>query len=740
LKSLIRIIIVSILLVSLITAQEKGTIRGVVKESSTLESLPFGNVFIKELNIGASANNRGYFIIPSIPANKNYTIVVSYVGYKTQQLSILVKPDIITEIEILMVPSNIQFDAIETTEYLNKNKNNLELGKTIITPKELETLPKGVETDLLRSLASLPGVQSTGDVSVKFNVRGGESNQNLIIMDGIPVYYPFHAIGLFSVIDPDVINNVEFFRGGFPANYGRAISSILKIITKDGDKNKFGTKLSASLLSAKGLVEGPIPYGSFFISGRKSLSNNILRKFVNNNDLPVDFYDASFKINYSNPIFFSGSKFSLHGLFSEDNLKYPEENRPDYKWRNNNWGLKVFTMGEIPFFLDFGISISNYKNEIIQKLSTVKPKLNEVNDFTISADFLYVLDSKDEAGIGVDVKSVSTSLFLINRLDFRADVGDDGLGSNAYVNYKFMQFPDLGIDLGARFNLKDIAAKGDFIEPRINISYTLFPELTLKAAFGIYQQELTTIVDEREVLSLFDPVIIVPDYLRKTKSLQYVFGITSKLSSNFSIDVESYYKKIVSSPTLNENKILFTEPDLLQSSGESYGGEVQTKFNSNLIDVALSYALSWSFKEVNGVRYSPRYDSRHNLNFLLTFNLPYDWKFSTNWAYHSGFPFTQQLGYYDKLSLNNFLNDYNIYESLFPITFFGDKNTARLPDYHRLDFILSKKINLSFLKMNLDVSAINVYNRKNVFYFDQSTGKIVNMLPFLLTASVKVEL
>ncbi len=126
-------------------AQDKGTIRGVVKESTTLESLPFGNVFIKELNIGASANNRGYFIIPSVPANKNYTIVISYVGYKTQQLNILVKPDIITELEILLVPSNIQFDAIETIEYLIKDEKIPDLGKTVITPKELETLPKGVE-------------------------------------------------------------------------------------------------------------------------------------------------------------------------------------------------------------------------------------------------------------------------------------------------------------------------------------------------------------------------------------------------------------------------------------------------------------------------------------------------------------------------------------------------------------------------------------------------------------------
>jgi len=739
LKPIIRIITVSILLTSLIAAQEKGTVRGVVKDSLSLESLPFGNVFIKELNVGTSTNNRGYFVIPSVPANRNLTVVVSYVGYKKKELRVLVNADTITDLEILLPSLKIQFETIEKIERIIK-ENVPDVGKIIITPKEIENIPKGVETDLLRSLASLPGVQSTGDVSAKFNVRGGETNQNLILLDGMPVYYPFHAIGLFSIIDPDVINNVEFFKGGFSANYGRAISSIIKIDTKDGDKNNLRAKLSASLLSAKGLIEGPIPSGSFFVSARKSLSNNILKKFVNENDLPIDFYDASLKINFADPDFFAGSKFSLHGLMSEDNLKYSDLIKPDYRWRNNIWGFRIFTLGEVPFFLDFGISVSQFKNEIMPKQSGIKPKSNEVNDFTISTDFLYVLDSKDEVSLGVDVKSFTTKLFLLNRLDFQIDAGADGLGSNAYLNYKFLRFSDIGIDIGARINLKDLAAKGDLIEPRINVTYLLFPELTLKSAFGVYQQDISTIVDEREVLSLFDPVFIIPDYMHKSKALHYMAGISSKLSNYFSINLESYYKKIVSAPTLNENKTQFNQPDFLQSSGESYGGEIQAKYKTNQIDLSLSYTLSRAFKEVEGVKYHPRYDSRHNLNFSFTLNFFDDWQFSANWIYHSGRPYTQQLGYYDKLLLNDFLYDYKIYESLFPIRYFGDKNTARLPDYHRLDLILAKKINLGFMKLNFDISAINVYNRKNIFYFEQSTGKIVNMLPFLLTATVKAEL
>jgi len=280
-KFYLLILLLSITLNHNLFSQEKGTLRGVVLDSTNAEALPFGNVLIKELGLGASTNNRGYFVIRSITANQTYTLLVSYVGYKSKSFSVKVEPDKITELEIRLAPSSIQLQTIEKVEYLVEEENVPDISKTTITPKQIEYIPKGVESDLLRALATLPGVQSTGDVSAKFNVRGGESNQNMVLLDGISVYYPFHSIGLFSVIDPDIVNNVEFFRGGYSANYGRALSSVLKIITKDGNKNNFAGSFSASLLSAKGLIEGPIPEGSFYITARKSISNDILKKFVN---------------------------------------------------------------------------------------------------------------------------------------------------------------------------------------------------------------------------------------------------------------------------------------------------------------------------------------------------------------------------------------------------------------------------------------------------------------------------
>jgi hypothetical protein len=743
LKKSIPIVIVLLVIcgkISFLYSQETGILRGIVKDSLSMEVLPFASVSIKELGIGASTNVRGYFVIPSIPSEKKYSVFVSYVGYKLKVATVTIEAGKITELEMLLNPSSIQMQAIEKVEKFGQDKNIPDVGKAVITPRELEVIPKGVETDILRSLAYMPGVQSTGDVSAKFNVRGGESNQNLILLDGVAIYYPFHSIGLFSVVDPDIVHNIDFYKGGFPADYGRAISSVLDITTKEGNKNRFQAKMSASLLSAKAMIEGPIPDGSFYFTGRKSVSNEILKKFVSENDLPIDFYDASFKLNFSNPGFFNGTKFSLHGLFSEDNLNYEATIRPDYKWANKIVGLNMFVVGEDPFFLDMNISLSSYLNKIDSKESSIKPKENEISDFTIEADFTYILNSKDEIGLGLDVKSVSTKLYLENRFGFKADTGLEKIGSNAYLHYKYLRFDNLGIDLGVRLNLKNMNTNGDLAEPRININWNVFPQLSLKGAFGIYQQDLTTISDEREVLSLFDPVVIIPDYIQKPKAVHYLVGITSNLAKNMSIQVEGYYKNIVAAPTLNELKVVFSEPDLLDSKGESYGTEFQFRYNSTFLDFTTSYSLSWAFKEVSGYRYSPRYDSRHNFNSTMIIKLPGDWQFSATWLYHSGFPYTQQLGYYDKISLDLFITDYMLYNSLSPTVFFDQKNLVRLPDYHRLDLSISKKFDLSFMKLNMDISAINVYDRKNIFYFEQNSGKRVNMLPFLLTGTVKVEL
>lgn len=331
-----KIFFILILLCSSIytQSQEIGTLRGFVTDSTTSEALAYGNVFIKELNKGASTDARGYFLIPSIPADKDFSLVVSYVGYKTKNLVIHVSKNKVTQYNIQLVPSSVELQTIEKIGEKIIERNETDISLQRIIARDLEALPQGVETDIFRSLQYLPGVQSTGDVSARFYVRGGASNQNLVLVDGVTVYNPFHALGLFSVIDPDMINNVEFYKGGFSADLGGRLSSVMKIITKDGNKNRFSGKASASYLTGKFLVEGPIPDGSFIITGRKSYSNNILKKFLNDQSVPADFYDFSFKGNYTSFDFIPGGKFTVNGFFSGDNINNTDPRIEDFKWSN----------------------------------------------------------------------------------------------------------------------------------------------------------------------------------------------------------------------------------------------------------------------------------------------------------------------------------------------------------------------------------------------------------------------
>lgn len=738
---LILLIIVTIPKVS--HAQEtNGTLRGLVTDSTTVEALSFANAYVKELQVGATTDARGYFLIPGIPANKTYTLIVSYIGYITKSVKIRLAPEKVTQYNVMLAPTNIQLQTIERVgqRAIEKNETNVSLQRIAI--RDLETMPKGVETDVFRALKYLPGVQSTGDVSARYYVRGGASNQNLVLIDGITIYNPFHALGLFSVIDPDMINSIEFYKGGFSAEFGGRLSSVMKIDTKDGNKNRLSAKASGSFLTSKLLLEGPIPYGSFILTGRKSFSNSIIKKFLNEQQVPIDFYDFSFKANYSNPEFIPGSKFTINGFFSADNIKNSDPRVEDYNWTNNVLGFKWFQVGDSPLFYELGISMSDFKGDVDPKISTARATSNRVQDIGLQMDFTYMFDNRDEIGVGFHIKQIKTNLFLENARGIPVDLGSSAAKITLYTKYKMLQLDYLGIDVGTRMNLTTLSenVQAAFFEPRASFTLRVMPQVALKGAWGIYQQEMTTISDENEVINIFEPWVISPKYLVPSTATHYILGLETDPFTNVSFNVEGYYKLVKNLPLLNDNKILPSDPDFIAGTGESYGVEVYTKITPNPFNFTASYTYAFAYKKVDGKTYYPRYDIRHTLNLGLEVNLGNDWSASAVWTYHSGLPFTQIIGYYDKYYLQNIFAQWDQLDPRDPYTIIGIQNLGRLPDYHKLDLTLSKKFIIEPFTFYADVSVINVYNRKNIFYFKRDTGERVNMLPFLPTATLKVEL
>lgn len=737
----ILIVILTLIPIRLILPQQTGNLRGFVTDSTNGEALVFCNVFLKEINLGASTNERGMYLIKSIPSGKEYEVTVSYVGYKTRLVKIFVEPTDVTQLDVKLQPLSVELQTIEKVGEKVIRENSTDISLERISVKEIEIQPKGVETDIFRSLQYIPGVSTTGDVTAKFYVRGGSGDQNQILLNGVEIYNPFHSLGLFSVIDPDMINSIEFYKGGFTSQYSGRVSSVMDVVSKDGNKNRLGFKGGLSFLTAKGLLEGPIPNGSFMITGRMSYDNDVLKKFFNEETVPIDFYDLSFKLNYSSEDIFENAKFAVFGFLSNDNVDYQDPFREQFKWNNNVFGFEWLQIYDVPLFSRLGISLSSFEGEVIPNLSSLKPRYNEVKDFTITFDMNAVYDNRDEIGLGLKLKTIDTKFQQTNFVGIQSNLEKFAGNLSLYGKYKFLQWKNFGLDAGTRFNVTGLSSKGGGVfEPRVSLTYRFHPLIGFKAAWGIYQQEMLTVSDESEIISIFDPWIITPDYLNPARSIHYIAGLDFDLIRGIHFSVEGYYKITHYIPIVNDKKFTVADPDLLSGTGEAYGSEFSLNYSLDPLNVTASYSLSWAYKEVNDWLYYPKYDARHSGNIIVELNFGDGWIASSIWNFSSGYPFTEMIGFYDKYFLTNLYGSGQFSGEFNPYSYLGDKNLGRLPAYHRLDLSLIKRLTLFYVNIELGASAINVYDRNNIFYFDRDTGEIVNMLPFMITATLKVEI
>ena len=716
-----------------------GILRGIVRDSATSEVLPYANVNVPGLNTGANTDNRGFFVIPSLPAEKEYAIIVTYVGYLPKTTTAFIKENEITDIEVSLAKSAIQVDSVVV---YGARTNEGEISVEKISVREIENMTHSVEADVMRTIQLEPGVQSTGDVSARYYVRGGASNENLVLLNGTPIYNPFHAQGILSAIDPDMINSVEFYKGGFGAMYDGRLSSVMNIVTKDGNTNSFGATAALSELTAKGALEGPIPDGSFIITGRKSYFNEILKKFTNNESIPIDFYDASFKINYSNPDFLPISKFSVFGFISNDKIDYKNRLHASYNWSNANVGFDwLIAPRNDPSFAELTFYYSGFSGSETPYSSNDRYLDNKLDDFTFKYDFHRLYSNKNELYGGIKLYYTKTGLRLNNSTGKFMAVGSEGEAVGGYGGYRLLSIDKLRIDLGSRVNFMNLFdVSSTFGEPRINVTYALLPTMNLKAAWGFYQQELITISDEDEVLPLFEPWIIVPKYLKIPNALHYVCGFDYYPTEELKVDVEGYYKAEDHLAVINDSLIYPTDPQLIAASQKSAGADLTLNYKTGWTYAQLSYSYSWTTRKVREMIYHPRYDSRHAVKFFVNCDLGNNWSASITWMYDSGMPFTQILGYYNKLNPSDISNPSSALTDYFYFPVLAGRNAAQLPDYHRLDVGISKQLYLWSVKVYINLEVMNAYDRKNFFYFDQVTGNRVNMLPFLPTIDIKAEL
>lgn len=716
--------------------EPRGIIRGTVRDSVTGETIPFANVLFEGTRIGASASVQGFFLIPEVPVG-SYIIRVTAVGFEPKTKQVTVRGGVTLDLVFFLSPRPKELEPTVVTAERLKSLYEANPSLQPIGREEIQLVPVAAEADLFRVISALPGVVRTSDVSSQFYVRGGGGDQNLILLDGITVYNPFHGLGLFSIFDGDAIKVAEFFTGGIGVEYGRRLSSVLNIVTRDGNAHKLSAKHSVGFLTGKALLEGPMPGGTWIVSGRKTFFDQVLRKFLNQ-DVPLSFYDLIGKVTFRSS---KESRFTANVFLSNDDIVHPSLTEPNYLWRNRGYALSYGQLFGEKLFAEFRLTYSRFFAELNPKQSRdIRPQSTRVVEVNFHGNVVYYMNPHEQLQAGMMWSIPRLESRLINSADIPIYQRGSVAETAVWLKYKITRWHPLVIDAGTRLNFGFLVTDARYVpEPRIAFRYQLQPNLGLLATYGRYHQQVMTISNEDDIISLFETWIPIPERHVAQQADHFVSGIELSLFNMFDLSVQGYYKKYRNLLTYNRDKVDRLDPDYVPGTGESYGSEVFLKGGIRSLFGWISYSYGKSTRTINDFTFAPRYDRRHSLNFVGAVRVRGGWEANVRWEYGSGLPFTRIVGFYDRLLLGGIFDSTFAHETGKPYMMLGEKNAGRLPAYHRLDLNISKSFTIRAYRVTIELSIVNVYDRKNIFYFNRFSGDRVNMLPFFPTVSFRGE-
>jgi len=720
--------------------RQTGGVRGIVTDSLTGERLTLVNIYIQEAGVGAATDANGFYFIGNL-APGQHKLRATLIGFATTVKEFEIEAGKIGTLNFQMNPTVLELEAVETIAE-RRARYDTEISTQPISAADISVVPKAIEADLFRTIAVLPGVVATSDVSSQFYVRGGGGDQNLIILDGMTIYNPFHALGIFSIFDADAIKEAEIMKGGFPAQWGNRLSSVINIRTREGNKNRFAGKVNISQVAGKALLEGPTPWeGSWMLSMRKSFLDDVLQKFVRQ-DTPFDFYDVIARANVSTG---ESGRLSLHSLFSGDVIRPSSTFDPEYEWSNGAYGFSWFQVLENKYLIETTFSFSNFKGELRPRDNVqITPRSSEVNDVYFNGSVTYFQDNGDQYGAGFMFRLPEYRYSFVNAANFSRREFRKSSETGIWFKYKLKQFHPFAIELGVRSDIFSVLSpnSSDAFEPRVGFNYDITRYLAFKLSYARVHQRVVTITNEDDVVSLFETWIPIDDGEPSQQADHYIIGVDGNVLfiPGLTFNVQAYYKDMARLLEYNLDKIDARDPDFVRANGRSYGFEVLLEERHPRYYGMAAYSLSHTERTVGDFTYSPRYDRRNSINLIAGYKPAVGWDVNVRWEYGSGLPFSQIIGFYDRLRFSGLFDGrgYAI-EPGEPYTMLGPKNTGRLPSYHRLDVSVSKEFRFGYVKFIAEASVLNVYNRQNMFYYDRSTGERIDMLPILPTVNLRVE-
>ncbi len=746
---------------------QSGTIRGFVYDRESGEPIIFTNVFLKGTQQGASTDVNGYYSITKITPG-DYTVLVTALGYDTASEKISIKNGQVLNVKLFIATQAQVLGTVEVSADKVESQNEVKMSVQKITPKEIAKLPSvGGEADIAQYMQVLPGVVFTGDQGGQLYIRGGSPVQNKVLLDGMIVYNPFHSIGLFSVFDTDIIRNADVYTGGYSAEYGGRISSVMDITTIDGNYNETHGNLSLTTFGGKLNLEGPLmrpkTLGGSSISGIASLkhsyldqSSKLLYTYIDEDGLPFNYTDAYGKITFSGE---NGSKANVFGLAFTDNVQY--QSISDLNWRNLGAGANFLLIPTgNPVLIDGNIAYSNYS--IFLDVPDRNQSQSKIAGFNGSLNFTYFMGD-DDLKYGIEVVGFSTDYTFYNSANRLIQQQESTTELAVYAKYK-KKIGNLVLDPSVRLHYYASLRTPSF-EPRIGAKWNLTDNIRLKGAAGVYSQNLIAANSDRDVVNLFNGYLSGPDNLQKTftdengntrdvkhalqKANHFIIGSEFDVSKRIKVNVEGYYKFFSQLTNINRNKIFADnkenadradvfKKDFIIETGRAYGVDFVLKYDVKNLNLYAVYSLG-KVTRWDGIQtYAPVFDRRHNVNFVGSYEFGKNraWEADVRWNMGSGFPFTQTVGFYEQYNFDGENSD--LLQSNGDVGVIYDKlNGGRLPYYHRLDLTLKRTFALSVnSQLVANIGVTNAYNRENIFYFDRINFERVNQLPFMPSAGI----
>ena len=739
------------------------TISGHIADESSGEQLMGATVWCADQSVGAGTNTFGFYSLTLVEGM--YDLVVSFTGYAPRKFEINLNQDI--KFDIALSPGVAISEAVVTGETYNRIEDQVQMSKMEIPIDQIKRLPAiGGEVDLMKSLQLLPGVQSGGEGTSGLYVRGGSPDQNLMLLDGVPLYSVSHLFGFFSVFNADAVRNMTITKGGYPARYGGRLSSIVDISMKDGNMKSFHGTSTVSILSSKLTLEGPLvkDKASFMISGRRTYIDLLLNPIISSinvgdSDVTTDpryfFYDFNGKVNWK-----VGSRDRLYfsifngrddfGLASTETFG-TSSSSIDFglawtnsvaaaRW-NHEWGPRMFSnvmLTRSQYEFRTGVEFSELElnaDSAGSNFQFASIYQSGIEDYTARVDFDFTPNPQHFIRFGAStIRHQFNPGATTLQLDFGAEfppldtvLGSAGVSSfesAAYIEDEFQPYERLKLNIGLHGSILDVQDKVyTSLQPRLALNYQLPYGTALKASFATMTQFVNLLTNEGLALPT-DLWVPSTAAITPQQSWQVAAGLAQSFDG-FEISLEGYYKKMDGllsyregagfTSGLNEN----WEDQVTQGEGNSYGGEFLIQKKTGRTTGWIGYTLSWSnrrFDEVNSGQWFPfTYDRRHDASIVILHRLSDQWDLSATWVYGTGRALTLSESRFRTFIPSNFDGNTMDLQGL-NIEVPSTKNGYRTSPYHRGDISVTKSKKREHTERSWIFSCYNVYNNLNPFF------------------------